>query len=250
MKNLLILFILLPLTAFSQNIPNFIGKTEVNSIFFDIGSEGAIHIPSKDNSRIFIYDSELIDTVTLFFNLKPKLNYFKKISSGYMIYNDYTLYIFDSFGKLVVENKFPIGCIPEFIYSDENYIYLSLPKRFDKDVRTIILDVNTLDTIGRLGKKDQFPMILINDSVIPINLKYVDSKIDAYFLGNIENQLYWIDRNSNRLYETAGTDIIKTYELDIIYNSGEFKNYIITDGELYYLINQSESMMVKSLSLE
>ncbi|QEN06215.1 hypothetical protein EW093_16480 [Thiospirochaeta perfilievii] len=247
MKILLIL-LLIALDIFPQKIVKDTKNYKLNDIFFDIDSDGFLHIPSMDSKTIsIIKSSKIIKTITLSEKLLPKNNYFEVKKSEYLIYNNYVLYLFNRSGSLMAQRNFPIGCIPKFIYSDNDFIYLELPEIYNKDKKTVVLDSKRLLDIGRLGDKENYPMFILKEKILPINYNFFNKGIDAYYIGNSGDYLYWIDRLGNRIVKSKTSQSYTTIELED--NMG-FKYYRLKENILYYMTNSDETLIINRVFLD
>jgi len=90
-------------------------------------------------------------------------------------------------------------------------------------------------------------MFILKEKILPINYNFFNKEIDAYYIGNSEDYLYWIDRLGNRIVKSKTSQSYTTIELED--NMG-FKYYRLKENILYYMTNSDETLIINRVFLD
>lgn len=205
-----------------------------------------IYIPDRTHNIILIFNREgtYQNSITIKQQLVGRLNYFKKLQNGYLIYNNYTLLLINTEGEILHKRSYPTGCIPSFLNVYNNYITIVLPKVFNKDNNTEVLEQTTLNPLGILHKRDRTPTTLSKEGIIPI--KIINDNKEFYFI-DCEKYFFWIDFESNTILKTNNELKIVSSTVDREISSG-FKSYILLDNNIYSIREGASTIIINEMS--
>lgn len=241
-KSVFIIFLLLiDLQINSIELPIQIGNISLNSIFMGIDTDN-LYIPDTTNSYIVVFDKEgnYQKTITLINRFSGRINYFRKVTNGFLIYNNYSLLLIDNTGDILHKKNYPTGCTPSFISVTENYITILLPKVFNNRENTEILDIETLNPLGILNKIAVSPTTLSHDGIIPIRITH--NSMIFYYIDSDE-YLYWLNYENNTILKTD-----KTLKVISSINDNKnivgYKTYVLFDSKLYTLFKSDKKLEI------
>lgn len=219
-------------------------KIRLNRVFMDIDSDH-IYIPSTSNRHIVIYNrtGEYKKVITLDVNIHGRFNYFKKVSNGFLLYYMNELIKFNDQGSFVQKKKFPKGCIPTYMGVYLDFVTITLPKQFDKNNETIVLDINNLSTIGTLQKINHTPTVITKNGVVPYRIHYNNS--NYFFIGG-NNDLFWVNYESDKIIKT-NNDLVILKSIELKSKSTGYKTYTLINNKIYYLDKNNTNITLKNI---
>lgn len=247
MKKLIFSLFLLTLTIQSNalELPLTYNNITLNSNILDIDQE-YIYIPDHTNRIIIVFDNEgnYQKDIVLHKQINGRLNYFKKVKDGFLVFSNYSLLLINNNGKIIGQRDYPIGCTPSFIGLFNNYITMLLPKVFNKEENTEILDLNKLTPLGTLQKQDKTPITISKNGVLPIFLIYENKKF--YYFGNNED-IFWVDYESSTLLIT-NKDYKQIKTIKDKNGSNGYKSYVFWDNNIYSIIKDENNLNIYNIS--
>lgn len=204
------------------------------------------YIPDITNNHIAVInkEGEYQKTITLVYKLNGRINYFKKVPNGFLIYNNYSLLLIDEMGELLYKKHYPTGCTPSFIGVTEDYITILLPKVFNNSENTEILDLETLNPLGILNKNEMSPTTLSHNGIIPIRITY--KNMIFYYIDSDESH-YWLNYENNFILKTDKTlKVISSIEDNK--NKNGYTMYVLSDSKLYTLVKGDNNLFIYDIN--
>lgn len=240
MKKIALLFLLsLFNQIYSAELPTTLDDLTFNNIFFDMDQD-YLYLPDINNRNIVIFhkNGDIQKNISINLDINGRINYFRKVSKGFLIYYNYTLFLIDIMGEILYSKSYPNGLIPTYIGVSEKYITISHPKIFNKDEQTEILDINTLQPLGVLLKKEGVPITFFNNEIVPI--KVIEDNNDYFLIGG-NKFLFWINYESKTLLKTdKNLNVVSV--TNIKSDQIGFKSFIYLDNKIHTLVYKENSI--------